>query len=72
MDREMRFMKVLEGIMGKYEVLENRNKEMKNRFQEYEHVIKANKMKKGTGKYEMGKLDQGKMCQLCIRCNLRI
>ena len=44
MEREVRFMKeVLEGIMGKYDALERENKEMKTKFQEYEHTMEDNK-----------------------------
>ena len=48
MEREMKFMKeVLEGIIGKCDILERENKEMKSRFQEYKHILEVNnEMKK--------------------------
>ena len=40
----MRFIKeVLEGVMGKCDALEKENKEMKIKFQEYEHILEVNK-----------------------------
>ena len=57
-EREMRFMKeVLEGIMGKCDALERENKEMKTRFQEYEHTLEYNNgLKKGTREHEKKKI----------------
>ena len=51
MEREIRFMKeVLEGIMGKCNILYRENKEMKSKFQEYKHILQVNKeIKKELG-----------------------
>ena len=51
LEREMRFMKeVLEGIMGKCDALERENKEIKIKFQEYEHTLKVdNEIKQELG-----------------------
>ena len=44
MEKEMRFMKgLLEGAMGKCDSLEKENREMKIKFQEYEHTLEINK-----------------------------
>ena len=42
-EKERRFMKkVLESVMGKCDALERENKEIKNKFQEYEHTLEDN------------------------------
>ena len=56
-ERKMRFMKeVLESDMGRCDALERENKEMKNKFQEYEHTLEDNmELKEEIGDMEKKK-----------------
>ena len=65
-EREVRLMKeLLDGMMMKFELLVNENKEMKSRILKYDHIIETNRDEKGIGKYrKRNRSPEGKMCKL--------